>query len=65
MLEIKRTRINQTNLQLNERTIFLEKERRRGHNDKWRYKKNGRVTNAISLRTGFPFFSLFSFQTYL
>lgn len=31
----------------------------------YRDSKNGRVTNAISLRTGFPFISFFCFQTYL
>ena len=39
MFEIKRTRINQTNQQLNEQTIYLEKERRRKHNDQQRFKK--------------------------
>lgn len=39
MFEIKRTRINQTNEQLNEQTIFLEKERRKRCNDKKRFKK--------------------------
>lgn len=28
-------------------------------------KNNGREPNAISLRTGFPFYGLFCFQTYL
>lgn len=28
-------------------------------------KKNGRVTNAIRLRTGFPFICFFCFQTFL
>ena len=65
MYEIKRTRVNKTNQQLNEQTIYFEKERRRGHNDKQRFKKNGRVTNEIRLRTGFPFYSLFCFQTYM
>lgn len=40
MYEFKRTNINQTNQQLNEQTIFLEKERRKRCNDyKKRFKK--------------------------